>query len=146
MKFHDTVSFLLWRVATAHKNHLERRLGEIGLHGGQVFVLIELWKRDGRRQVDLAAELGIAPPTVNKTLTGLIDGGYVTRGRYEEDARSTRIYLTERGEATRAVVERQWHEVEEEILTELTETERLVLFDLLIKLKHFYFGVDPDEE
>ena len=144
MKFDKTVSYLLWKVATAHKNHLEKRLDEVGLHGGQLFVLFELWKRDGRRQVDLAKELGIAPPTVNKTLTGLIDGGFVTRDRFEDDARSTRIYLTDQGRDARAVIEAQWLEIEEEILTELTETERLVLFDLLTKLKHFYFKTDPD--
>jgi DNA-binding MarR family transcriptional regulator len=145
MKFDKTVSYLLWKVATAHKNHLQKRLDEVGLHGGQLFVLFELWKRDGRRQVDLAKELGIAPPSVNKTLTGLIEGGFVTRDRFEDDARSTRIYLTEQGNDARKVIEAQWLEIEEEILTELTETERLVLFDLLTKLKHFYFKTDPDE-
>ena len=144
MKFHQTVSYLLSRVATAHKSYLEKRLGEIGLHGGQAFVLIELWKRDGRRQIDLAAELGLAPPTINKTVTGMIDSGLVTRARLEDDARSTRIFLTKDGLELRESVEAQWHEIEEEILTELTETERLVLFDLLTKLKHFYFGTEPD--
>ncbi|HSI89068.1 MAG TPA: hypothetical protein VK918_08435, partial [Pyrinomonadaceae bacterium] len=59
--------------------------------------------------------------------------------------RSTRIFLTDMGREARVAIEKQWHELEEEILTELTETERLVLFDLLTKLKHFYFGTDPDE-
>lgn len=146
MKFNETVSFLLSRVATAHKTHMERRLGEIGLHGGQLAILFELWKQDGRRQVDLAAELGLAPPTVNKTLNGMIDVGLVTRERLEDDARATRIFLTDAGRRIRTDVEAEWLEIEEEILTELTETERLVLFDLLTKLKHFYFGTDPEEE
>lgn len=144
MKFHTTVSHLLARVATAHKSHLERRLGEIGLHSGQVFLLMELWKRDGRRQIDLATELNIAAPTINKTLNGLIEGGYVTRDRVEDDARSTRIFLTEAGKSVRETVEAQWLEIEEEILTELTEAERLILSELLTKLKHFYFGTEPD--
>lgn len=144
MKFHKTVSHLLAGVATAHKSHLEKRLGEIGLHSGQVFLLMELWKRDGRRQVDLAAELNLAPPTINKTLTGLIDGGFVTRARVEGDARSTRIFLTDAGNAVRESVEAQWLEIEEEILTELTEAERLILSELLTKLKHFYFGTEPE--
>jgi DNA-binding MarR family transcriptional regulator len=144
MKFHKTVSHLLSGVATAHKSHLEKRLGEIGLHSGQVFLLMELWKRNGRRQVDLAAELNLAPPTINKTLTGLIEGGFVTRVRVEDDARSTRIFLTEAGNTVRESVEAQWLEIEEEILTELTEAERLILSELLTKLKHFYFGTEPD--
>jgi DNA-binding MarR family transcriptional regulator len=144
MKFHKTVSHLLSGVATAHKSHLEKRLGEIGLHSGQVFLLMELWKHDGRRQVDLAAELNLAPPTINKTLNGLIEGGFVTRVRVEGDARSTRIFLTDAGNAVRESVEAQWLEIEEEILTELTEAERLILSELLTKLKHFYFGTEPE--
>lgn len=144
MKFHKTVSHLLAGVATAHKSHLEKRLGQIGLHSGQVFLLMELWKRDGRRQVDLAAELNLAPPTINKTLTGLIEGGFVTRVRVENDARSTRIFLTDAGNAVRESVEAQWLEIEEEILTKLTEAERLILSELLTKLKHFYFGTEPE--
>ena len=46
----------------------------------------------------------------------------------------------------RQVVETEWLEIEEEMLTALTETERLVLFDLLTKLKHFYFGTEPEED
>jgi DNA-binding MarR family transcriptional regulator len=144
MKFHSTVAHLLSRVGTAHKSHVEKRLNEIGLHSGQVFMLIELWKRDGRRQVDLASELNLAPPTINKSLTGLIEGGFVTRDRVENDARSTRIFLTDHGKRVRDSVEAQWLEIEEEILTELTEAERLILSELLTKLKHFYFGTEPD--
>ncbi len=145
MKFHETVSYLLRRVATAHKSHLEKRLGEIGIHGGQTVVLFELWKRDGRRQIDIANELGLAAPTVNKTVGGLIASGLVTRDRLEDDARSTRIFLTDDGRRMRDKIEEQWLEIEEEILTELTETERLVLFELLTKLKHYYFGTEPEE-
>ncbi|HBE83497.1 MAG TPA: hypothetical protein DDW24_12085, partial [Blastocatellia bacterium] len=108
-------------------------------------VLFELWKRDGRRQIDIANELGLAAPTVNKTVGGLIASGLVTRDRLEDDARSTRIFLTDDGRRMRDKIEEQWLEIEEEILTELTETERLVLFELLTKLKHYYFGTEPEE-
>ncbi|MEO8650031.1 MAG: MarR family winged helix-turn-helix transcriptional regulator [Acidobacteriota bacterium] len=109
-------------------------MAEIGLHSGQVFVLMELWKIDGQRQIDLASRLRLSPPTVNKILGGLIGADFVTRGRYEDDARSTRIYLTQKGIDVREQVERQWVELEELVLGELTETERLVLFQLLEKI------------
>ncbi len=146
MEFHSTVSHLLQRVGTAHKTFLEKRLNETGLHSGQVFLLVELWKRDGRRQVDLAAALNVAAPTINKTLTGLIENGLVTRDRVEDDARSTRIFLTESGKAIRKRLEDQWFEIESEILTELTDAERLMLIEILNKLKYFYYGTDPDDE
>ena len=55
MNFEDTTSYVLTKTGTAHRNLLEKKMKEIGLHSGQVFVLMELWKRDGQRQIDLAA-------------------------------------------------------------------------------------------
>ena len=77
--FEDTVSFLLAKVTTAFRNSLERHMGAIGLHGGQIFVLLELWKQDGLRQIDLAKRLNLSAPTVNKMLKGLIEINLVTR-------------------------------------------------------------------
>lgn len=146
IKFEDTVSYLLAKVTTAFRNSLERHMGEIGLHGGQIFILLELWKQDGLRQVDLAGRLNLSAPTVNKMLRGLIEINLVTRVRLDNDARSTRIYLTEQGAALRDDVEAQWLELEESCLVGLTETERLVLFELLGKLRTAYTGSDAGEE
>jgi len=146
IKFEDTVSYLLAKVSTAFRNSLERRMGEIGLHGGQIFVLFELWQQDGLRQIDIAKRLNLSAPTVNKMLKGLIEVNLVTRSRLDDDARSTRIFLTDRAFAMREEIEAQWLELEENILSGLTETERLVLFELLGKLRSVYTGtVDSDE-
>ena len=146
IKFEDTVSYLLAKVSTAFRNSLERRMGEIGLYGGQIFVLFELWQQDGLRQIDIAKRLNLSAPTVNKMLKGLIEVNLVTRSRLDDDARSTRIFLTDRAFAMREEIEAQWLELEENILSGLTETERLVLFELLGKLRSVYTGtVDSDE-
>jgi len=147
INFGETVSYLLAKVTTAFRNSLERQMGQIGLHGGQIFVLIELWKNDGLRQIDIANRLNLSAPTVNKMLKGLIEINLVTRSRFEDDARSTRIFLTPQGIAMRADVEEQWLELEESCLSGLTETERLVLFELLGKLRNTYTGRgETDEE
>ena len=93
IKFEETVSFLLARVTTAFRSSLERQMGQIGLHGGQIFVLLELWKQDGLRQIDIAGRLHLSAPTVNKMLKGLIEINLVTRSRIDDDARSTRIEI-----------------------------------------------------
>ena len=134
MDFKDSVSYLLAKLTTAHRNLLERKVTEIGLHSGQVFVLLELWKKDGQRQVDLAERLNLAPPTVNKILGGMLEADLVKRERYEDDARSTRIFLMEKGKNVRADLEAKWAEIEEETALGLTETEALILKQLLAKL------------
>ncbi len=146
IKFDDTVSYLLAKVSTAFRNSLERHLSRIDLHGGQIFVLFELWKKDGLRQIDLAKNLDLSAPTVNKTVKGLIDVGLVTRSRLDDDARSTRIFLTDLGRNVRGDIEVQWLELEEDCLSGLTETERLILFELLGKLRNTYTGRSTAED
>ncbi len=146
IKFEDTVSYLLAKVTTAFRNSLERYMGEIGLHGGQVFVLLELWKQDGLRQVDIATRLNLSAPTVNKMIRGLTEINLVTRSRIDDDARSTRIFLTKRGVDMREEIEAQWLELEESCLSGLTETERLVLFELLGKLRNTYTGRESEAD
>lgn len=145
IKFEETVSYRLAKVTTAFRNSLERHMSSIGLHGGQIFLLLELWKEDGLRQVDLAKRLSLAAPTVNKMLKGLIEINLITRSRADADARSTRIFLTELGYRMRDEVEEQWLELEQSSLAEITETERLVLFDLLGKLRSAYTGIEDGE-
>ena len=144
IKFEDTVSFMLAKVTTAFRSALERHMGVIGLHGGQIFVLLELWHQNGLRQIDLAKKLDVSAPTVNKMLKGLIEVNLVSCSRLEDDARSTRVFLTEQGRDMRNEVEKQWIELEGECLKGLTETERLVLFEVLGKLRSTYTGKGED--
>jgi MarR family transcriptional regulator, organic hydroperoxide resistance regulator len=137
---------MLAKVSTAFRNSLERHLGRIDLHGGQVFVMFELWKTDGLRQIDLAKGLDLSAPTVNKTVKGLVELGLVTSSRIDNDARSTRIFLTDRGRRMRAQIEAQWIEVEEECLSGISEVERLMLLELLNKLRNSYTGRSPSED
>lgn len=134
MDFRQSISYYLSRLTIAHRNLLEKTFNEIGLHSGQIFVLFELWRKDGLRQVDLAEKLNLAAPTVNKILGGLLDADLVTRERYEDDARSTRIVLTDKGRNIRASFDEKWQEVEEQTVMGLTETEALILKQLLAKL------------
>jgi len=134
MDFENTVTYLLAKLSLAHRNLFERAAVSAGLHSGQAFVLLELWKEDGQRQIDLAAKLNLSAPTVNKILGGLLENDMVTRGKYENDARSTRIFLTRKGRDIRGRLEDQWQALEERTLGGLTDTETLMLHQLLTKL------------
>jgi DNA-binding MarR family transcriptional regulator len=145
MEINDTVSYVLSRVSNAFRTALERNMIGIGLHAGQVFVLMELWKQDGQRQVDLAERLNVSTPTVNKMVTGMVEAGLVTNVRLPGDARSSRIFLTQNGKSARENVESQWHELEEFVVAGLTDAERLILFELLTKMKSLN-NTGEDEE
>ena len=146
VKFEDTVTYRLARVTTAYRNALERHLAGVGLHGGQVFVLIELWRQDGIRQVDIAGRLNLSAPTINKILKGLFEINLIKTSRERDDARSTRVFLTDKGRKIRAEVTAAWLELESEYLSGLTDTERLILPDLLGKLQSAYTGQANEDE
>jgi DNA-binding MarR family transcriptional regulator len=145
MKIDDTVSFLLSRVSNGFRTTLEKHMSAVGLHAGQVFVLLELWKHDGQRQVDIAARLDVSTPTINKIVTGMVAGGLVKNLRLPGDARSSRIFLTERGKEVREQVESQWHELEEIVVSGLTDAERLIIFELLMKMKNLNNGSGDED-
>ena len=134
MQFEESVAYLLAKATVSHRNALQKYANTVGLHSGQVFVMMELWKSDGQRQIDLAARLKLSAPTVNKMLGGLLENDFVTRARYEDDARSTRIFLTQKGTQVREALEQAWEDLEEQTLSGLTETEALMLKQLLQKL------------
>lgn len=144
--FDELVSYELARTTTAFRNSLQRQMANIHLHSGQISVLRELWLQDGLRQVDIAERLKLAAPTVNKMLTGLIKINLVVRERLEDDARSTRIFLTRKGAEIRDDVETQWKELETTCRSAISDAERYLLIDLLARIRNKLTGTDPEVE
>lgn len=133
MELKTTINYLFNQIFNAYRVNLENQLNVIGLHSGQVFILISLWTEDGQRQNNIAKSLNISPPTVNKMIKSLMDAGFLSLTKDESDGRATRIFLTEKGIAIRPDVELLWQNLEDDVYSNLTETEKIVLFQLLEK-------------
>lgn len=144
--FEDTISYLLAKVTTAFRNSLERHMTEIGLHSGQIFLLIELWNEDGLKQVDLAKRLSVKAPTVSNMLRGLAEINLIRTEAAEDDGRSVRVFLTEKGKKIRFDVEKRWVDVEAECIATLAKNDRLILQDVLKQLRSTYTGQKLEEE
>src|SRR5215216_6899270 len=112
----EKTGFTLAKVCKAHRANVGALLAEHGLHVGQEMVLVELWQDDGLRGGELAARLGVEPPTVTKMLRRLQECGLVERRADPEDARSLRIYLTGQGRALEEPVVRCWERAEQTVL------------------------------
>jgi len=133
--FQNSVTYVLMQLAVAYRNTLERALSEIGLHSGQIFVLISLWKSDGQSQTDLVKHLSLSAPTINKMVGSLLTGGFVECRKCESDGRLVRVFLTEKGVESHDLAAEQWNKVEDQSYLTLTETEKLVLAQLFKKMK-----------
>jgi len=135
MDFENSVTYNLTQLAIAYRTYLERAMGEIGLHSGQIFVLISLWKSDGQSQIDLVRNLSLTAPTINKMVKSLTTSDHVECRKCETDGRLMRVFLTAKGIQCQSLVAEQWSKIETQSYSNLTETEKLVLSQLFVKLK-----------
>lgn len=135
MDFEKSITYTLTQLAIAYRTYLERAMNAIGLHSGQIFVLISLWKTDGQSQVDLVKNLTLTAPTVNKMVKSLVKSGFIECRKCSSDGRLMRVFLTEKGVECQSLAAEQWSNIETQSYKNLTETEKLVLSQLFIKLK-----------
>jgi DNA-binding MarR family transcriptional regulator len=89
---------------------------------------------DGRRPVDLAAQASMSKQALNYLLGQLEERGYLERRPDPDDPRSRRVYMTERGAATREVIRDAVREVEAEWAAALGEEDLEQLRGLLQRL------------
>lgn len=143
--FENTITYLLTPISNAYWANLEKAMNEINLHSGQVFVLVALWKQDGQSQIELSKNINVAPPTVNKMVKSLIESGFIRSQRDTKDTRIVRIFLTKKGIDCKNLIEEQWLKLEVQIISNFTETEKLILFDLFGKLKKNLKGNLPTQ-
>ena len=136
----EWTGFALAKVCKAHRGNVGGLLAEHGLHVGQEMVLVELWESDGLRGGELASRLGVEPPTVTKMLRRLEGCGLVERRPDPSDARSFRVYLTDRGRDLEEPVAGCWERSEERLLAGLSEEERRTFHGLLVRVRS---NLDP---
>jgi len=140
----ETTGFLLAKTCKAHRANVGALLAPLGLHVGQEMVLHELWREDGLRGGELAERLRVEPPTMTRTLRRLEGCGLLVRRPDPEDARSSRFYLTERGQELRGPVTELWDRVEERVVSGLSPAERETLRQLLGKVRaNLEAGCEP---
>ena len=89
---------------------------------------------DGKRPSELAAEANMSKQAMNYLLGQLEGLGYVERRADADDLRSKRVYMTKRGNSTRAVIRDAVREVEREWAAALGKDDVEALRALLQRL------------
>jgi DNA-binding MarR family transcriptional regulator len=91
---------------------------QVGLSAAQLFVLYELGKAESLSIKELAERTRTDQSSVSVVVTRLVDGGFVTRERAEDDARRLVLTLTRAG---RAILQKAPPVAQEELLRALDE-------------------------
>ncbi len=127
----ESTSFAIIQVARKHRQRVEEALNELGLHTGQEFLLLQLWQEEGLTPTQLANIACVEPPTISKMLQRLERVGLIERKSDAEDARVSRVYLTEQGRSLEKPVLRALKEVNTHTVKGLTDVEQALLRRLL---------------
>ena len=133
----NEVSRLMWD--NIRKRGVEHPVSQ---RSGQL-ILMELAKRDGRTQLDLATATGLKAPTTSVSLQKLEKEGYVSRTPDEYDLRATRVFLTEKGREIDERIRRAIRDEEDRASAGMSPEETETLIRLLLKLKA---NLKQDEE
>ena len=130
----NSLTYLFSTFNVKFRDNFEKQMSAVGLHSGQVFVLISLWQKDGQSQAELVKNLNVTPPTIYNMVVKMSAAGLVEIRKDETDARVMRVFLTEKGGEIKPVVGNECQKFEEQIFGILTETERMMCSLLLQKL------------
>ncbi|MFI7601293.1 MarR family winged helix-turn-helix transcriptional regulator [Actinoplanes sp. NPDC049681] len=102
-----------------------------GLRLGQNLLLAVLWENDGQTPGTIAAEVNVMTPTIVKMANRMTAAGLLTRRRDEHDSRLVRLYLTDAGRDLREPVEKEMHNLGQQLTAGLEPDEVATMIRLL---------------
>ncbi|MGI8668492.1 MAG: MarR family winged helix-turn-helix transcriptional regulator [Aridibacter sp.] len=139
MNINESIIFLFSEITNSFWVKLDKAMKEIGLHGGQIFILISLWGKDKQSQTELASNLRITPPTVNNMVGSLKKSDFIKLNRNPKDRRVVFVSLTEKGVDIKSNLLEKWSELEDDFFGCLSETEKLIILQIFGKMKSRLF-------
>lgn len=134
MTKHESIGRMMGCLHRHSRMYFHRAFAEWDIGSGSHPFLMILWHQDGLTQKELTEMLHLDKANTARALARLMDLGYVTKKRDEEDQRAYRIYLTERGRELvprMKKVMRRWTDV---LTSGLSEEEKKETMRLLSKM------------
>lgn len=103
--------------------YILNQLKKMNLYRGDPRLLIEVWRKDGSTQAQLAKTLCVKPPSLTVMLKRMETAGLISRRRDKEDQRITRVYITEKGRKAARKTQETLMEANREIKKGLTDEQ-----------------------
>ena len=125
----------LHSAARLSRTALAARLLNHGFYAGQDQIMLALDHEDGQTPGQLAARLGVRPPTITKTINRLQVQGFLDKRASEIDARQANIFLTDAGREAIRAIEKSVRKTEKQALKGLDKKEQKTLPKLLSRVE-----------
>ena len=129
----ESISLSVVRLCKVQRQQTEVRCQQIGLHAGQDLVIFRLLEQDGLSQSQLAAVLGVEIGTVAKMVQRMEKEGLLIRRQDAEDARISRVYVTEKGRSLGGPVLHIWQDIDARLVQGMSQAEQLLFRRMLVQ-------------
>lgn len=136
----------LTQAARSMRTVMTRSLTASGLYSGQDGVILALAANDGLPAGSLAQKLGVKAPTMTRTIGRMEAQGFVERRPDAEDARLTKVYLTETGRNSVSQIESSVASCDELATRGFSEKDIRSLVRLLKTIENNLQAGDDDED
>lgn len=114
--------------------YLDKRLKEYGLSSGSYSYLLILRKNEGISQNKISKELGCDKAMSARTISKLINLGYIDRREDNTDCRAYKLYLTEKARGIIPYIIEEIDKLVGLITVDLNEDEKVITIDCLIRI------------
>ncbi len=138
------LGFLIHDVSRMRRSAYDQFMRPLGITRAQWWVLAHLSRQDGMMQTQLADVLEVGKASLGDVIESLEAGGWVQRLPDPTDKRARRVYLTKPAQGLIKRMTVLENEFNNQILGELTATERRDLARSLVKIKHSIARLDPN--
>jgi len=116
--------------------YLDKELKPYNIGPGQFYLLMPLFQKDGVNQESLGQSINLDRANVTRAVQKLVKEGYVYRQRDDEDKRSYRVFLTDKGRAIEPGLKKIASEWENILLSNFDSDQRQTIvnsFEDMIK-------------
>lgn len=133
MDFADSPGLLINKLAHAMALAMDRRLKNYDVTISQWAMLKQLWRQEGKSQVELQELLGLDGATVSGLIQRMTHVGLIQRQPDPNDKRVQRVFLTERGRTLEQITTIFEEEVNAHALEGFSADERAFFIRLLVR-------------
>ena len=109
---------------------ISKEISKFGIGSGQIMFLMQLYKKDGISQEELAENLHIDKGTTCRAIKKLEEESFLIRVKDENDKRAYKLYLTEKSKDMEGIL----YEWEKHISKDLSQEEVDFLLTVLKKI------------
>ncbi len=116
-----------------YKIYLDKQLAPFGINSSQYMFVIKICNSPGISQDSLMNMFYIHPSNIVRTIAALEKQGMITRSPHDQDKRTWKLYPTDRAWTVFEEIRTVCENTEALLLQGLSEAEKNLFMDLLIK-------------